>query len=432
MRVLKFGGTSVATAEALQQVVQIIQGEVASNGPCMVVASATAGTTNKLLQAATLAPYRCEDARQILAHIADDHHTLAREVMDSGSLLHDTLEHIDAHIQRALDLVDSMHVLQEWTEQSSDALVMTGELLSTAILAALLQGWSTPVSWIPATELLQTDDAFGAATVHFPTSQEQCRRRLLPVLREGMSVVTQGFIGATADGLPTTLGRGGSDASASILGACVAAEEVQIWTDVSGVYSADPRLIPTARPISSLHVGEIRELALYGAKVVHPEAILPALEAGIRVRILNTFAPQDAGTVITNITNDAEHHGPLHGPLHAVSAVQNCVVMQDAPTDGLPLPCLLELHTVDHSVKVFQPTTAEQRLLVGTAPTVAVLCLVGPAAVHNATLHMLGDALQEIDVLATVMGTSPWAVYAVVPQSQCLQALQQVHTLLGS
>ncbi len=420
MRVLKFGGTSVATAPALQQAARIIKDEVDTHGPCVVVASATAGTTNRLLQAATLAPYQVDEARRTLDSLAHEHQALAQAVLGGHEdLLATVLEQINNAVQRALDLAQSMYVLHEWTDQSSDAFVATGELLSTAILSALLQRQSVPVVRVAATELLQTNDSFGAATVDMVASTAQTRECLLPLIRDGYSVVTQGFIGATADGRPTTLGRGGSDASAAILGACIAAEEVQIWTDVSGVYSADPRLIPAATPLPMLHVGEIRELALYGAKVVHPDAILPAINAGVRVRILNTFAPDDAGTIITSdsITSDTI----TTSALHAVSIAQNCALVDEADSR----PCLLEARTIDHVMKVVR--------VEGDHPdAVAVLCIVGPDVVHTTALAALGAALQHLHVKAVVTGTSPWAVFVVVPQEECLRALQQVHDILGA
>ena len=181
----------------------------------------------------------------------------------------------------------------------------TGERLSAPLLAAVLRANGVAAEWVDAAEIVVTDDNFGNADPLIEPTTVHVKSRLQPLLNGGVVPVITGFIGATKDGISTTLGRGGSDYSAAILGAALHADEVQIWTDVNGIMTADPRVVPTARTIPEISYIEAAELAFYGAKVLHPKTILPAVERDIPILVLNTFEPDHSGTLVVKSRSPA-------------------------------------------------------------------------------------------------------------------------------
>ncbi len=299
MKVLKFGGTSVGSVEAFAQVARIVQRMRTVDPHIVVVTSAMAGVTDTLIQAARQAaagkeePYR--DARNEL---------LVKHQLVAGQLIEDNIER--AAIGRLLDtklreferLCQSIYILGELTPRGLDVVSGLGEQMAAPLLAAVLRNHGVPAEAIDAREIIVTDDTFGAAN---PLLEETCQRveaRLRPLLEEGVVPVVTGFIAATRDGVTTTLGRGGSDYSAAIIGACLGADEVQIWTDVNGILTADPRVVPNACTLPELSYIEAAELAYFGAKVLHPKTIRPAVERDIPIRVLNTFDPDGPNTRI--------------------------------------------------------------------------------------------------------------------------------------
>jgi aspartate kinase len=191
-------------------------------------------------------------------------------------------------------------VLGELTPRGLDVISGTGERLAAPLLAAVLRAHGVPAEWVDAAEIIVTDDNFGSANPLLEPTTRHAQARLFPLLTGGIVPVVTGFVGATETGISTTLGRGGSDYSAAILGAALNAGEIQIWTDVNGVMTADPRIVPEARTIPEISYTEAAELAYYGAKVLHPKTILPAIERGIGLRVLNTFQPDHPGTLIVS------------------------------------------------------------------------------------------------------------------------------------
>jgi aspartate kinase len=206
------------------------------------------------------------------------------------------MEEIGGLVRSFVELCQAISVLGEATPRALDAVASLGERMSVRLLAAVLESAGIPSKYVEAGEIIITDDNFQAAHPDFSLTTEQARRTLLPLLEEGLTPVITGFLGATREGLITTLGRGGSDYSAGILGAVLPADEVWIWTDVDGVMTADPRLVPDAQTLPQISYSEIAELAYFGAKVLHPKTIRPVVEAGIGLRICNTFNPEHPGT----------------------------------------------------------------------------------------------------------------------------------------
>lgn len=316
--VMKFGGTSVGSSQALGQVVKIVAKARQEGCQIIVVVSAMNGVTNLLLDAAHKAEARDEATAHQVRRIIEQKHAEA-----CAHFLGDTPECavLIANIKDLLDefeaLCHGIRVLGELTPRALDVIGGLGERMSAPQVAAILNRAGIPAQNVVATELIVTDDRFGSAAPLVEATAKKSQARLRPLLNEGLVPVVTGFIGATENDIPTTLGRGGSDYSATILGRALKADEVWIWTDVNGVMTADPRVVPMAHPISHLSYAEISELSYFGAKVLHSQAIRPAHREGIPVRILNTFEPEHPGTLITADSQESDK------TIKAITAIKN-------------------------------------------------------------------------------------------------------------
>jgi aspartate kinase len=257
------------------------------------------GVTDALLSAATSAAQGDgETFRRTRWSLSDRHRrAIVEAVSDKDSRLA-LVEEVEALLSDGENLCRSIHILGELTARGSDAVSSLGERLSVRIVASALRERGVPAQAVEATEFIVTSGQHGDASPLMEETREAARARLLPLLADGITPVVTGYIGATRDGVTTTLGRGGSDYTAAILGACLDAEEVWIWTDVDGVMTADPRVVPDARTLEEISYAEAAELSYFGAKVIHPKTILPAVERAIPLRILNTFNPTHPGTLV--------------------------------------------------------------------------------------------------------------------------------------
>ncbi|HJV37232.1 MAG TPA: lysine-sensitive aspartokinase 3 [Geothrix sp.] len=292
MIVLKFGGSSVADAACMRQVAGLVKAAL-PQAP-LVVLSAMGKTTNGLFDAAKAAEAgdlggAMERQRKLMAA-----HRKAAEDLFAGAVPED----LDAALTELFGelelLLRGVAMLRELSPRSMDAIASLGERLSTRIFAAFVGG-----AWVDARTVLRTDAVFGEAAPQPEAIKALAAQHLKPLVGPGRSVITQGYIGATEDGLTTTLGRGGSDFSAALFGAALGAAEVQIWTDVEGVLTCDPRIVPEALPIPELSFAEAAELAAFGAKVLHPATIQPAVEARIPVTVRHTQKPEGRFTTIS-------------------------------------------------------------------------------------------------------------------------------------
>ena len=296
-RILKFGGTSVADVAAVERVTSVVREH---GGPRpVVVVSAIAGATDALLAAADAAEDGDPRAPQpSLEALFGRHASIARRLAppEAGDALRGELEAARRDIARLLD-----RVARERDQRPAlrDEVASYGERLSASLLAAVLTSAGVAARYVDSRHCLTTDATHGRANPLLPLTLERTRAILTPLLDGGLVPVLGGYIAATADGITTTLGRGGSDYSAALVGAALDAQEIQIWTDVSGVLTADPRVVPGARTVANLSYAEAAELAYFGAKVLHPKTIQPAVDRDIPVRICNSRAPRDAGTVVT-------------------------------------------------------------------------------------------------------------------------------------
>lgn len=303
MIVMKFGGTSVESAAAIARVASIVKARVAERP--VVVVSAMGKTTNRLLAiaAAAIDGKRDEYIRQI-HDLRDFHSREARQVVP----LADRAEldrTLDDHFQELTELVKGLAVLGELTPRSIDAISSYGERLSSYIVALAFRHFGMQAAHVDARRVIVTDSRHTQAAPLFAETYARLEKTI-PPLAAGHVVVLGGFIGSTENGVTTTLGRGGSDYTASIVGAGVGAREIQIWTDVDGMLTADPTILPGGHRVKTISFAEAAELAYFGAKVLHPATVVPAIEKNIPVLILNSRRPEVPGT---RIIPEAVHCG---------------------------------------------------------------------------------------------------------------------------
>lgn len=299
LQVMKFGGTSVGDASCITRTAKIIA-RAAKENPCVVVVSAMSGVTNRLIEAAKTAQAgNAAEAEAIMDALRQQHETALSSLLpdeQKRARLRQRMEQILAEGRR---LCEGTALLRELTPRVLDAISSLGERLSAPLVAAAMHELGVCSEAIEATELVVTDGFHGGAEPQMELTREKSQARLRPLLEKEIVPIVTGFIGATCEGQLTTLGRGGSDYSATILGAALDAHEVIIWTDVDGVLTADPRLVPEARTIPVISYREAAELAYFGAKVLHPKTLNPVIQAAIPVWIRNSFTPEKPGTKIT-------------------------------------------------------------------------------------------------------------------------------------
>jgi len=316
MIVMKFGGTSVADVQAIERLMTIvraarqaaIQPESSDwRGPIVVV-SALGGATDRLLGiAAEAGAGDVEGARNNLLALCNRHLEVASVITDAAERA-EVEKYIRIELAGLERIVGALAVLREVTPRWLDAIAATGELLSSRIVAAALSSHGLSASWVDARQVMVTTDEHTSAAPIDADTVKALATKVDPLLAARRIPVLGGFVGATREGVTTTLGRGGSDYSASIVGACLGASEIQIWTDVDGMLTADPRIVQDVQVVPHLSFAEASELAYFGAKVLHPATIQPAVGKNIPVRILNSRRPLDAaGTLITRDRPPSRH-----------------------------------------------------------------------------------------------------------------------------
>jgi aspartate kinase len=316
MIVMKFGGTSVESAEAIGRVAGIVRARL--DRKPMVVVSAMGKTTNKLL--AIAADALAGELKPALAKLDDLREFHLRE---SAGL--DTDDVVEAHFQDLNALVRGLAVMRELTPRATDAISAYGERISSLIVAAHLRRCGINTEHVDSRSVIVTDRRHTQAAPLFEETNRRLRATLLPLLDHSV-VVMGGFIAATEDGVTTTLGRGGSDYTASIVGAGIGAREIQIWTDVDGMLTADPIILPGAHRVKVCSFTEAAELAYFGAKVLHPATVLPAIEKNIPVRILNSRRPEVEGTLIVS------DPPPGSTPIRSIACKRNITLLNIVST----------------------------------------------------------------------------------------------------
>ncbi|WP_412850933.1 bifunctional aspartate kinase/homoserine dehydrogenase I [Chryseobacterium sp. PMSZPI] len=302
MKILKFGGTSVANAQNILLVENIIKKE-SSKGKIVVTVSALHGVTDQLIHAAEYASAQDENYLQILKNLEEKHLYLVKElipILEQSSWL----SFVKKHFNDIEDLHSGIFALGELTNRVKDKIASYGEFLSSNLIVARLQYEGLDCLWMNTADLIKTDSNFTNAKVNIDITEKNIRQYLSH--HKNQIIIAPGFIAQDEKNNPTTLGRGGSDYTASIIAAAIQAEELQIWTDVSGMMTADPRLVSRAKSILEISYHEAMELSHFGAKVLYPPSIQPVMSKNINLKIKNTFAPEDEGTLVSHQLPDSE------------------------------------------------------------------------------------------------------------------------------
>ena len=462
--VMKFGGTSVGSVDAMARTVQIVAQAAGESSRLVVVTSALSGVTDMLIKSAASA------ARGDLAPFHHAEHTLhARHHELIDALVPDLARRSEVKGQTRHLIADfahlcqAIHVLGEASPRALDAVAGLGERLSVRILAAALEAVGVTAQYVESTKIVITDENFQNARPDMEATFKQTRLVLGSVLDAGRVPVVTGFLGATPEGIPTTLGRGGSDYSASLLALALNAADVWIWTDVNGVMTADPRMVPDARTIPEITYREVAEMAYYGAKVLHPKSIHPVIEAGIRLRVCNTFDPHgpDTRLVADNLTND-------HGKIKAVAAIRGLQmitlsgrgmlgvpgvagrIFSAAATTGISVPLIIE-STSEQAICFAAPKASVPEVLSALRTNLAaefqrgdidcaeasedvdIITLVCPGlratpGIAGKIFGTIGDA--GINVLAISYGASDYSINLVVSAADTVAVVRLLHGLI--
>jgi aspartate kinase len=297
MIVMKFGGTSVEDAKAIDRVACIVQGRMEKNP--VVVVSAMAKVTDTLLTMARAAGSgERKTALKLCRSLQERHYNTASELLGTA-LFTEFHSEIGADFEALDELLRGISAVGEITPRTTDHVASFGEMLSSKIVAAAFAARGISSAHIDSREVLITDANYMQAVPQYEETDKRLQVKVAPLLRDGKVPVMGGFIGATRSGITTTIGRGGSDFSAAIFGAGLGADRIEIWTDVDGILTTDPRVCPGARRIRIISFDEAAELAYFGAKVLHPATVLPAIQKNIPVHVLNSRNPDCAGTRIT-------------------------------------------------------------------------------------------------------------------------------------
>ncbi|PKO04406.1 MAG: aspartate kinase [Chloroflexi bacterium HGW-Chloroflexi-3] len=387
--VMKFGGTSVGSLEGLAQVVKIVRQATRDWRQVVVVSSAFSKVTDALFESAQQAAQGNQvPFAQTLAMLTKRHHQALQHFAPTDKA--QVLEELDVLIQNFQNLVQAIGVLGEGTPRALDAVVGLGECLAVRVIAAILSSQGIPAQAVDATQLIVSDNQFQASVPLMRPTQETANQVLVPLFKQGLVPVVTGFIAATAEGIPTTLGRGGSDYSAAILGVVLDADEIWIWTDVDGVMTADPRLAKDARTIPELSYREVSELAYFGARVLHPKTIRPVVEAGKILKVLNTFNPSHPGTIITDDLSEIDlrnENGQQGGIIKAVTAVRGVQLITVEGRGMLGVPGV--------AARIFSAvaTTGATVPFITEASSEQSLCFAVPADMSDAVLTVLEKSL---------------------------------------
>ena len=317
MIVMKFGGTSVESSDAITRVTSIVK-QFEQRRPVVIV-SAMGKTTNKLLAAAQEAAAGRRDQALGIVDELRGHH-LTHGLALAGPAAADLDRFIRTHFEWLDELVKGLSVVGELSDRSKDAIASVGERLSSLVVSFAFRAAGMPTQHVDSRRVIVTDDRFTQASPLFDETYANLAEKVRPIAEHSV-VVMGGFIASTKDGITTTLGRGGSDYSAAIVGAGINAEEIQIWTDVDGMLTADPRIMPGGHRVKSISFAEAAEMAFFGAKVLHPATVLPAVEKNIPVLILNSKRPEVDGT---RITLDA---APCANPVKSISCKRDITIL---------------------------------------------------------------------------------------------------------
>jgi len=467
--VMKFGGTSVGSVDALTKATQIIKDARDEYPRVVVITSAMSGVTDLLLKCATLAAQgKVDSLPNAESTLREKHFAAADALIRDEKLCEATKGEINCLIQYLVDLCRAIAVLGEASPRALDAVASLGERMSVRLLGAVAESAGVKVKVIESSEFIVTNSHFQNANPDFRVTTQRTRECLNPLFEAGVVAITTGFIGATPEGVITTLGRGGSDYSAGIIGSVLPADEVWIWTDVDGVMTADPRLVASAKTLPEINYSEIAELAYYGAKVLHPKTIRPLVEAGIGLRICNTFNPSHLGT---RLVSNGHSNGKVYKGEQVIKAVtairkQKLVTIEGRGMLGVPgvaarafgavastgtsVPLITQASS-EQSICFAIPTESADQVLealqknfaaeiserdidrVWATDEIAIITAVGTGTrntpgVAGQIFSKLGD--HQINVLAIAHGSSDVSISMVVEAEDTEDAVKALHELI--
>jgi aspartate kinase len=458
--VMKFGGTSVGSSTAIAQTAHIIENEFTNWQNLVVVVSAMSGVTDALIACTKNAVVGDQKAyTEALLNLQEKHTTVVNELFTNGEQKIKLQEELVALFETLRLLCQGIHIMGELTPRGLDAVVSLGERMNARIVSALLHQNGITSQAVDATALIVTDDAFQHARPLMEASRSKTRAALLPLFEGHIVPVVTGFIAATPNGVTTTLGRGGSDYTAALLGDFLDAQEVWTWTDVDGVMTADPRIVPDARVIPELTYNEVSEMAYFGAKVLHPKTIRPVVERAIPLWVKNTFNPAFPGTRIDGCSETER------GRISAVTAIRGLSLITVEGRGMLGVPgiaartfaavamheasvLMISQSSSEQSICFVIPSDTEAAVIqaieeemtlelarrdidrVWAQPDVVIVTAIGSGMrqTPGVSAHLFGALGKEnINVIAIAQGSSEYSISVVVAAADADQAVRQIH-----
>jgi len=467
--VMKFGGTSVGSVAAMNGVLDIIKNAQNDWKKLVVVTSALAGVTNTLIESALAA---CQGDTTVYMQnsirLKNMHNEIAEKLIPDLARQVQLKQEISHLITEFMNLCEAISILGEATPRALDAVSALGERMSARLLAGALISNQLMAQVVEATQLIITDNQFQSAHPDFHETELRTKKILLPLINQGIIPIVTGFIGATKEGITTTLGRGGSDYSAAIIAAALNAKELWIWTDVDGVMTADPRVVPEAKTIPYLSFREVAELAYFGAKVLHPKTIRPVIEAGIGLRVCNTFNPAGPGTWLVDVLQEANGKKP-NEIIKAVTLIRgiNLITLEGRGMLGVPGVAARTFKAVAEtgtSVPLISQASSEQSICfavpaesttkviqaiekafanelrrrdidrVWATDEVDIITVVGEGlrntpGVAGIIFNALGEA--QVNVIAIAQGSSEVSISMIVDASEGEKAVRALHKLIN-
>ncbi len=458
MITMKFGGTSVGDIQRLQEVASIVRTYLPQRP--IVVASAMAGVTNTLLETAQLALQRETDrVKKNVETLKEKHLNVANTLLKDAVRHRELIQRQSALIDELANLYRGVSLLKELSVRSIDAIASFGEILSCLQLAAILKDNGVNAEFVDARTIIRTDNHFGEAAVDFSVTNEKVKSALLPLIGKEIVPVITGFIGSTEDGLTTTLGRSGSDYTGSIVGAAMDSKEIWIWTDVDGVMTADPRYVTGAKVLSEISYREAAEMSYFGAKVIHPKTMMPAIEKNIPIRIKNTFNPPHPGTLISQLTNTTdrvvknitsidnlsliaiEGNGMVGVPgisariFSALARVRVNVMMISQASSEHNVCIIVPQKDCGKAVKELRSefeTDLAKKIVddIAVQENVSIVAVVGEGmkgmrGIAGKTFTAIANA--NVNIVAIAQGSSELNISLVVEQSEVRKAVQAIH-----
>jgi aspartokinase/homoserine dehydrogenase 1 len=458
LEVWKFGGASIADAAAVRRAVSLVR---AHRGPLVVVVSALAGVTDLLLDGGRRsAAGEPAAAARAAASFLRRHRDLAHALVPAGAARRRLLASADAQAREYREIAHAMAALADLSSRASDTLVARGERAASALVAAALRAAGRRAERVDAAEVVATDGRHGAAAPDLPATRANARRLLLPRLRRGVTPVVPGFIGAGPDGSVTTLGRGGSDLTATLLARALGASRVVLWKDVAGILTADPRSVPDARLLPQMHHREAAEVAYFGAKVLHPRALIPLDGRAIALHVRSFLHPERPGTEVSARRTLAAY------PVKALATIRGQALVTVAGkglmgVPGMAARTFAAIQAEGLSVSTIFQSSSESSIgftLAGTESTRAVTALerafrdeIGAGLVDGVTarpdvavIAVVGRGMRgtpgvaarvfsalasaRINVIAIAQGSSELNISFVVEEGEAAEAARRVHS----